>query len=50
MSGALSTSPFLSLELVESARRATRRTHSDASYRTRSAARLDRSAQPPGDL
>ena len=43
---------FLSPELVEAilARPATRRTHGDAPYRTRSAARLDRSAQPPGEL
>ena len=32
------------------ARPATRRAHCDAPYRTRSAARLDRSAQPPGEL
>ena len=35
---------------TDPARPATRRTHCGASYRTRSAARLDRSAQPPGAL
>src|SRR5438034_1829640 len=43
---------FLSPELVEAilARPATRRTHGDAPYRTRSAARLGRSAQAAAEL